>query len=480
MTWPLITVVALALLAWAVLAGLVGNPRTSALAVTAVFVSTLSGATLTRLAEQLQAPLVVPLAMILVFLVCISVLRSRSHVHGLTRFANVLLLTCTILVAWPIVFSEFRRWKLPTPEYGALDPGADRSAANRPDIYVLVLDGYGRADVLRDTYGFDNDLVPALESLGFFVASGASSNYAQTAPSLASFLNLDYLSSLLPAHTEDDVPTRRRLGDLIARNRTFASLRSAGYRIRAYASEYSLIRPQQVDEVRHAWPMLTSFDYGLYEDSLLPRASMALGIPRSLPPLAAHRRQVNWALNDLLRSPPAGSDPPTLVFAHLLVPHPPFAFAADGQPRPVRSPSTLQDGSLWHAMAGDGDSYEAGYVSSVRFLNRPITELAQRLARRDNGRDAIVFLLGDHGPGSKLQWENPAATDVRERLGNLLAVRFPDGSAAGMHSSITPVNAFRVLMNRVLGTGLPLLEDRAYFSTWSKPWQFIDVTDRVR
>jgi hypothetical protein len=38
----------------------------------------------------------------------------------------------------------------------------------------------------------------------------------------------------------------------------------------------------------------------------------------------------------------------------------------------------------------------------------------------------------------------------------------------------------RLIFSRYLGTDLERLEDRSYFSSWERPYQFWDVTDDVR
>lgn len=60
-----------------------------------------------------------------------------------------------------------------------------------PNIYYIIVDGYGRSDVLKDLYGADNsDFITFLERRGFFVATDARSNYSKTILSLASSLNM--------------------------------------------------------------------------------------------------------------------------------------------------------------------------------------------------------------------------------------------------------------------------------------------------
>jgi hypothetical protein len=41
------------------------------------------------------------------------------------------------------------------------------------------------------------------------------------------------------------------------------------------------------------------------------------------------------------------------------------------------------------------------------------------------------------------------------------------------------VNLYRAVLNRALGTGLPLIENRSFHSTWERPFDFTDVTGRL-
>jgi len=312
------------------------------------------------------------------------------------------------------------------------------------------------------------------------VAQEGASNYPQTAQSLASSLNFEYLPALLERQPESGIQPRRRFGDLIVHNRTFATLARAGYRIRSYSSEYSLIQPAHVDERAHPWLYLTEFGYNLYNASLVPRLSAAAGVPPGALATRVRRRHVTWTLDHLERELPRPGDPPTLVFAHLLIPHPPFSFEADGSPLRTQLPARLDDGSDWKALAaGTGEIYEAGYVKAVRFLNSRLLDIVRAVLNRSDERDVIIYLQGDHGPGSRLDWKAPDETAYRERLGILLAARLPRGAQPAMSPNITPVNAVRVLLNSALGANLPLLDDRSYFSPWRDPLEFIDVTDHV-
>lgn len=480
MVWLLAAAAATATLCWVVLARVVGNSRTSALAVSILSLTALSQSTIAQLAGAIQLPQILPLSSVVAILLCVLVLRFGGTAAGLTMFANALMVSSLLLVISPIVVNHWQRWRSPTtlpPHFGL---AAHPPSQTTPDVYVLILDGYGRADVLRDIYGVDSQLIGDLQSLGFQVAARATSNYAQTAQSVASMLNAEYLPALLG----DGIPPRTArysLRDLILDNRMFAAFAAAGYRIRAYPSEYGFIGFQHVTERPRPWLYLTDFEYGFYGTTVLPLLSTIAGWAPASGPLALHRHHVRWTLDHLQREIPQAGDPPTLVFAHLLIPHPPFSFEADGSPLASRLPANLNDGSHWRAQAAhSGERYEAGYVKGIQFLDSRIVEIVRRVLAGSGERPTIMYLLSDHGPSVGLDWEDPDRTDFRERLGILLAARFPEGYPVTLHPGTTPVNAFRILLNTVVGSELSPLEDRAYFSPWREPLRFIDVTDRVR
>ena len=48
------------------------------------------------------------------------------------------------------------------------------------------------------------------------------------------------------------------------------------------------------------------------------------------------------------------------------------------------------------------------------------------------------------------------------------------------YPDLTPVNATRAVLNRAIGTSLPKVADQSFFATWSRPFELIEVTDRLR
>ena len=85
------------------------------------------------------------------------------------------------------------------------------------------------------------------------------------------------------------------------------------------------------------------------------------------------------------------------------------------------------------------------------------------------------MITGDHGPGSELRWEDPGATNMTERMSVFSAYRFPGVESGRFHSTISPVNAARILANTYFGANLPSLPDESAFSTWGRPYDFLQL-----
>src|SRR2546423_1000109 len=152
--------------------------------------------------------------------------------------------------------------------------GTTMRGADRPDIYYIILDTYGRADVLRDLYGYDNrDFIEWLREKGFYVADRSRSNYSQTMLSVASSLNLSYLDSgalrgaangrngrlpvkfnwaasqLFTSPTENQ---RLPLALMIQNSQVVSTLKTDGYRFAAFTSGYGGVQFPDADLVRRA------------------------------------------------------------------------------------------------------------------------------------------------------------------------------------------------------------------------------------
>ena len=341
---------------------------------------------------------------------------------------------------------------------------APHANSSSPDIYYVVLDAFGRPDVLRERYQLDlGPFVKALESRGFVVPSASQSNYAQTFLSVASSLNLSYLDPIAEQMKESG--DRRVLGYLIQNNALTALAKRSGREVIAIGSDYSA-----TERLANADVCLCE-QYGLHE---IEAAAINLTPLRALPldrwTFEAHRRKIEQEFHHLQAA--AARHGPKLVFAHLISPHPPFVFTADGRPRPGDSRMfTFEDGSHFR---GPREDYIAGYRDQAQFVANRILSAIDTILNHP-GPSPVIVLHGDHGPGAMWNWENVEQADTRERLGIFSAYRFPGNERPALEPTITPINGLRILANGHLGTTLPLLPDRSFASTWKRPFALVPV-----
>lgn len=339
----------------------------------------------------------------------------------------------------------------------------------RPDIYVIVLDGYARQDVLREIYQYDNsEFISNLEKRGFFVASNSHSNYVQTHYSMASFWNFDYLR---PWHSSSNYA--QYLLQPIQNNRAFHLLDEIGYKTVTFESEVDYI------DIKNSDIHLSKFlPFNKFEDLLLidspfePLSNIFnLGIP--IPTYKTHRQRIQYEL-DTLKKIPTAIDAPKIVYAHIVAPHPPFVFDQDGNALQYQRQYSLWDNSTYE---GGHEEYWKGYREQVIFVNAETIKVVDAILEKSK-TPPIILIMGDHGPASLFNWNFDTPGCIWERTSNLYAILLPEKQSNELlYPSISPVNTFRVIFNTYFGTHLPYLEDKSYLMSWQQPTLKIDVTD---
>ena len=117
-------------------------------------------------------------------------------------------------------------------------------------------------------------------------------------------------------------------------------------------------------------------------------------------------------------------------------------------------------------------------MDQLMYTNRRLQSTLDEILSR-SAEPPIIILQSDHGPGSRLDWGDPYDTDLKERLSILNAYYLPGKGSTELYAGITPVNTFGVILDLYFGTDCGLLQDDSYFSTWSRPYAFIDVTNEL-
>ncbi len=162
----------------------------------------------------------------------------------------------------------------------------------------------------------------------------------------------------------------------------------------------------------------------------------------------------------------SGHTRPVAVFAHLPLPHVPFAFNADCTP--IEEPVQLQIDDPIATQAVEPTAAQTVCVDAL------IADTLERIVAKDPG--AVILWLSDHGPGVGLEDWAPGDPRRADRVKNLFMARTP-GHPGLFPDDVTLVNVIPLLFNAYFGAQLPLRPDDSYFGPEVDTQTFTRITD---
>lgn len=386
-------------------------------------------------------------------LLTLGSILSAALVYRLRQLPPLrLLISWGAFVAIGLPLASLIPWSS-TGTSGDIDVNADLTIpamVATPDIVVIVLDAYAGAGVLGDLYDYDNaPFLDRLEALGFETDEPTLANYARTAFSISSFLQLDYMGGETSITTSDLDPLWGVLG---GENNLVSALEEHGYRhVYVESGWQGTTCAASVDVcVGARWPDETFHDVA-FRSVLRGLPGYELGRPFTEGAIHA----LDWMERELPRY--LGDDRPDVVFVHVLAPHPPLFL--DGTCRP-----NWREGKPGYAIGGTDESdaeladTPALYIGQLECVNSVLLEVAASLPPDD-----VAVMFGDHGPDSLGQLFTPGEqwsdAQRRERFSVFYAARVP---GCDMSSIESVVNLGRRMMSCLGNTELSDLDTRVY------------------
>lgn len=313
----------------------------------------------------------------------------------------------------------------------------------RRDVWYLVPDRYPSSATLAGL-GIDNtDFETALRKRGFEVGENIRSNYPETVLSLASAWSLDLLDTAPPPSHAYRLLRENPLGEAFRQSGyAYAHLGSWAEATAVSAPATQTLTLQGAGEFWTAWEKTTAIPS-------LP--GLGLGAPGAINQQRhiEHARHQLEVLEHLARQT---DNEPTLVLAHLLLPHEPYVFDSDGtlRTRPVVDRA-------------------AAYEDQLAFLNTKLIDLIDLLQSRPT--EPVILILSDEGPyPADLGAEAPATDgfpqldeDEREvKYSVFAALRDPDDDVRPITRERTSVNVIRAVVAGLLGADLPPVPDHQF------------------
>jgi hypothetical protein len=349
-----------------------------------------------------------------------------------------------------------------------------RNAEGTPDIYYIILDGYGGESMLREIHNIDNSqFIRDLESRGFIIPPDSKANYPRTILSLASSLNLQYLDSV--SENMQDSPLWWPLTGTIMNNETVKYLRANGYSIANTASNWDYTTLPDADYVFNPFSIyLNKFEEYQVQQTNLSFLNSMDNNAVSLPTYPNHRKTVLFALDSLGEMAQLPS--PKFALVHIVSPHPPFIFDADGNEITPNYPFTLSDSKN---LLYPPSNYRQGYADQMQFINRKVLAAVDAILANSE-TPPIIIIQGDHGPGVFIEYGSVEETCLYERFSILNAYYLPGMDDVEISPDISPVNTFRIIFNFYFSEDLEILPDRQYFSKKGMTYQFTDISEKVQ
>ena len=383
--------------------------------------------------------------LLILLVVTILILKNGQAARVISQF-----LAAVSIVLLALVLFESVRYDI--GEYRATVAAAQKEVPNPtsqvddslPDIYLIILDAHTRSDVLKSRFGYDNtNFVRELNEMGFYVASCSQSNYASTKLTLVSSMYSDYIQNIVEE------------GEILPSLKSSAfnqTLKALGYKTITYENRarghFDLKEDIRLSRNQMAFG---KFDLrgGIseFEKMIIDTSFLLFMVDTELIPgfddrtlleweLWEHYYQTHFILSDLEKvSEIPGAK---FIYAHIMVPHSPFIFNPDGSYRRMINPID-------------------GYRSNVEFIDNHLPSTLYNIIEKSK-TPPIIILMGDHGPSTR------KTITKQMRMAILSAFLVNDKAKAQLYSSITPINAFRIILNAHFGSAYPLLEDVSYYA----------------
>jgi hypothetical protein len=470
---PLVVLVGIAALATWSLGLVLGDRRRAALIVTPLVLGLTMYGHVATLFGRVHVPGLVQqagwVALVVVGIVAAFRIGNRRLADvdtALDRLAAILVVIALVVIV-PFQATAASRGPL-----AVVEPQPDTTTAAKRDVYWLVFDRYGSDRAHEILFGIQNDLTPWLREQGFTVLDDSHANYVRTVTSVATTLNMTHLEDAagLPGPGSVDIgPVREMLqSSLVARQ-----FRTLGYRNYHIGSWWGPSAKDAAADVN-----LNLAGAGDFVDALVDESAVSPAMKRlNLDPLddqrVRHAKHNEFGLDALagLRDEPG----PKFVFAHILLPHPPYVFDRDG-----RFMSAAEEAAL-----PEPERLER----QLAYTNLRLREILGALVALPEAQRPIIVLQADEGPWSDayattrrttFDWETAGADAIEAKFGILNAWFVPGGEDLGLYPTMTSINTFPTVFGRYFGLDYELLPDTVYAAlSWDRQYDLIDVTDRL-
>ena len=345
-----------------------------------------------------------------------------------------------------------------------------------PDVYYLILDEYARNDALIEYHNFSNhELTEFLEKKGFHIAKNSFANYPMSVQSIPAIMNMDYINFLadeIGTEVRNYKPLNGKNYGLYPNNMVIKNFKEMNYKIITFNTFALHLHENPLSDETFCHRDKFLLDNRLVD--VLARTSIfGYYIERWA---EGELRQVTLCAFENFGNAGNVFDEPVFVWAHVMLPHPPWIFGPNGEEITPGKPLLITDNPEFR---DSGWEPKRQYIQQVQFANKKTIEVVENIL--ENNSNAIIIIQGDHGTAWETNWMEPSKEDAWQRLRNFDAIYFPDKDKRDLLlDDRTLVNTFRTVFNAYYESNYELLEDKMYWGWNAKPYYFEEMTQYLR
>ncbi len=437
----------------------------------------------------LSPEIIYPLMVMLFLFICLFSIKKFKNLIQVNKILTSISFLLLIFAVIPIIKFELKEGRIWRSTPGAFRIKADQEVkppSDAPDIYYIMPEDYSASKTLLREYGFDNSkFLNALKKRGFYVAENSTSNYPKTFLSLASSMNMEYVNFLTEQTKGGASSDESFATPLIQNNKVIKFLKNHGYKYIHMGSwwEQTTTNPNadiNFTPYKNSQWGTDEFTTGLIGQSafgpLLNYFRFDKSSVSNNPRDNDHRMRMFYQFETGTNIIPK-IEGPKFVFIHLMAPHEPFVVDHDCKPisEEQARKKSLKDNS----------------IEQIQCVNTKLIELVDAIIAKSN-KAPVIILQTDEGGfpinaplDDNISWGTASDNSLNEKFPILNAIYFPDtkndNRYDNLYQSISPVNTYRVVLNKYFGTNYPLLPDKNYiFQDVKNYYKFTDVTERIK
>lgn len=325
-----------------------------------------------------------------------------------------------------------------------------KQANAKRNIFIIVTDMYA-GDYILKKLGYDNkNFYSELEKRDFHVFRDINSNYHKTIFSISSFLNMEYLENV-----HELTPL-----SAIQKSTLFHLAKFNDYQIN-YMSSFCVIKDYKNN-------VFNIEDY--YSAYYINELFEVLFIKTPFKFLAKFLPKNDTIKEEEFIKKIVSKKQKNFTFLHVVAPHHPYLFDADGNELKEVNPIMQKDCSILRT-----DSY----LKYVGYTNKHLLNLIDIILKSQNEKP-IIILTGDHGCRymncNDIEHDYERVKDVtpwniKSQFNTFLAYYNPDIDINEYKNTVSLINFFRQFSNDVFKTDFEYLKNKyVYYNSFETVW----------